>query len=137
MIAGAVFFDTEFEFDDGDTGRKLFVVLGSHNAISVVAKTTSKQHGRGVAFGCQPGDRFHNFYLPVHQCDLNVNTWIRLDEFYELNANQLLQKKFSRVVHHVCDLSAAITTDLIQCALISDDITAAQEQIIKTAAGLP
>lgn len=131
MIPGTVFFDSEFEFADGANGKKLFVVIGSHNSISVVAKTTSKQHGRGVTFGCQPTDRFHNFYLPKNCCYLSVCTWVCLDEFYELKADQLLQKKFTNEIRHICDLPSEITSQLIDCALVSDDITLAQEDIIK------
>jgi hypothetical protein len=63
-----VFFDEDFQFHDGQTGEKLFLVLGTVGAASLVAKTTSKQHGRGLVFGCQPKDRFHNFYLPPGSC---------------------------------------------------------------------
>jgi hypothetical protein len=52
MNPGEVYFDRSFAFHDGTTGEKLFVVLGTANGVSVVAKTTSKQHGRGTVYGC-------------------------------------------------------------------------------------
>jgi hypothetical protein len=63
---GSIFFDEDFKFHDGQAGEKVFLVLGTLGAVSLVAKTT--QHGRGVSFGCQPKDRFHNFYLPPGSC---------------------------------------------------------------------
>lgn len=126
-----MFFDSSFVFADGEVGKKLFVVIGSQNSISVVVKTTSKQHGRGVDFGCQPKDRLHNFYLPKNSCYLSECTWVCLDEFYEAKANELLQKKFTSEIRHICDLPNEITQQLIECALISDDITANQEAIIR------
>jgi len=128
---GAVFFDRDFAFHDGESGEKLFVVLGTVNDVSVVTKTTSKQHGRGTQYGCQPTDRFHNYYLPPGSCYLKTNTWICLDEFYELNAKIMLKKRFDGVVNHICDLSPKIIRGIQECALISDDLSSAQEGIIK------
>jgi len=75
---GSVFFDEEFAFHDGESGEKLFLVLGTVATISVVAKTTSRQNGRGTVFGCQPSDRFHNFFLPPRSCYFKKPTWICL-----------------------------------------------------------
>jgi hypothetical protein len=105
---GSIFFDEDFQFHDGQTGEKLFLVLGTLGSVSLVAKTTSKQHGRGLVFGCQPKDRFHNFYLPPRSCYLKASTWICLDEFYELEHKVMLQKRFNGKVKPVCDLSPAL-----------------------------
>lgn len=130
MIAGSVFFDTDFHFHDGESGEKLFVILGSQHGVSVVAKTTSNTYGKGITYGCQPNDRFHNFHLPVNACYLKKNTWVCLDEFYELNDSVLLTKRFSGIVRHICDLSPSITIELQDCALLSQDITARQSDIV-------
>ncbi|MET0100806.1 MAG: hypothetical protein ABW078_03660 [Sedimenticola sp.] len=131
MIPGAVFFDTDFHFHDGQDGEKLFVVLGSNDGITVVSKTTSKQNGRGTTFGCQQADRFQNFYLPKGSCHLRTCTWICLDEFYEFNATQLLQKRFSGTVNHICDLPHEMISSLQECAVESLDISSFQEGIIR------
>lgn len=131
MNPGSIFFDTDFHFHDGENGEKLFVVLGSERGVSVVAKTTSQAYGKGISYGCQPNDRFHNFYLPVNSCYLKKNTWICLNEFYELKQTDLLQKRFSGVVNHICDLTEQIAREVQDCALLSEDITARQEQIVK------
>ena len=131
MNPGSVFFDESFVFHDGKTGEKLFIVLGSVNNISVVAKTTSKQHGRGNSFGCQPRDRFHNFYLPPNSCYLKGNTWVCLDEFYELNAKIVLQKRFDGHIKPVCVLENTITRAIQDCAILSLDISSAQIGIVQ------
>lgn len=131
MNAGSVFFDKDFHFHDGETGEKLFVVLGWDAGLAVVAKTTSQQHGRGLTFGCQPSDRFHNFYLPTNSCYLKKCTWVCLDEFYELNSNEVLQKRFSGLINPVCTLEQAMTQQIQQCALESLDLTGKQEEIIR------
>jgi hypothetical protein len=131
MIHGSVFFDTKFVFNDGETGEKLFVVLGSSGLLYIVAKTTSRQNGRNVQYGCQPRDRFHNFFLPKGCCYLSKNTWICLDEFYELKAQHVLKKSIDGEIKPVCTLEKHLRA-LQDCALQSLDITPAQAAIIKS-----
>lgn len=85
MTPGSILFDKKFSFHDGEVGEKLFVILGTVNGTYVVAKTTTQPHGRGNDYGCQPKDRFPNFYLPKGACHLKESTWICLDEFYEFS----------------------------------------------------
>lgn len=131
MNPGSVFFDEEFAFHDGESGEKLFVVLGTVDHISVVAKTTSQQHGRGTVFGCQPKDRFHNFYLPPKSSYLKGSTWVCLNEFYDLEAKKVLKKHYDGKIKHICDLVPAFIRAIQDCALVSDDISAAQIAVVK------
>lgn len=131
MIPGSVFFDRNFAFHDGESGEKLFVVLGWDSGIAVVSKTTSQQHSRGITFGCQPNDRFHNFYLPKNSCYFRRCTWVCLNEFYELNANEVLQKRFAGIINPVCTLENNMIRKIQSCALESMDISGKQEEIIQ------
>lgn len=130
MIHGSVFFDTNFKFNDGETGEKLFVVLGSSGLLYIVAKTTSKQHGRNVQYGCQPADRFNNFFLPRGSCYLSKNTWICLDEFYELRAQHVIKKSIDGEIKQICTLDQHLRA-IQDCALKSLDITPTQAAVIK------
>jgi len=132
MNPGSVFFDTAFVFNDGETGEKLFVVLGAEKGTVVVAKTTSQAYGKGINYGCQPNDRFHNFFLPQNSCYLKKSTWVCLNEFYELNQSELFQKKFSGIVRHMFDISPAITREIQDCALQSEDISLRQEGLVSS-----
>ncbi|RYG65825.1 hypothetical protein EON80_16600 [bacterium] len=131
MTPGSVFFDEDFHFHDGESGEKLFVVLGSNQSVTVVAKTTSIQHGRGVTFGCQPLDRFQNFFLPPGCCYLKKGSWVCLNEFYDLNAVRMLQKRFNGKVKPVCTLEDSLIRLIQDCALESIDISKAQEEAIR------
>lgn len=131
MNPGSVFFDTDFSFHDGVSGEKLFVVLGASADVSVVAKTTSIQHGRGVTYGCQPKDRFHNFFIPPQATYLKKGTWVCLDEFYELQAKKALQKSFDGKIKPVCVFAEAIIRGIQECALESDDVSEAQADLIR------
>lgn len=130
MTPGSVLFDTEFAFQDGETGEKLFVVLGISEGVYLVAKTTTKQHGRGTEYGCQPKDRFHNFFLPKGCCYLKASTWVCLDEFYELSAAQLVKKGLNGIVKPVCTVGEHLKA-LQNCALASLDITNAQSAMVR------
>ena len=130
MNPGSVFFDEDFHFHDGETGEKLFVVLGTGASVSVIAKTTSKQKGRGTAYGCQPNDRFHNFYLPPGCCYLKKSTWVCLNEFHEINATTALQKRFSGKIKPVCTLGDRLAREIQDCALLSADISNSQIAIV-------
>jgi len=131
MNPGSIFFDRNFAFNDGESGEKLFVILGTSSGVTVAAKTTSRNYGKGITYGCQPNDRFHNFYLPQNACYLKKATWVCLDDFYEFNDSQLLQKRFSGVVNHVCDLEPSIIREVQDCALQGLDLSPAQLSIIK------
>jgi hypothetical protein len=127
---GSVFFDENFAFHDGVSGEKLFIVLGTIGSTSVAAKTTSQQHGRGTVFGCQPTDRFHNFFLPPKVCYLKKETWVCLDELYELNPALMLKKRFSGQIKHICDIEDKILRLIQDCALVGLDISPLQTEII-------
>lgn len=126
-----MFFDEEFAFHDGESGEKLFIVLGTVGAVSVVAKTTSRQHGRGMIFGCQPTDRFHNFFIPPGACALKKTTWVCLDEFYELKPTAMLMKALDGKVKPACTVENGLLRLVQDCALLSLDITDAQAEVIK------
>lgn len=130
MNPGSIFFDEEFAFHDGESGEKLFVVLGTKGAVSVVAKTTSVQHGRGVTFGCQPTDRFHNFFIPPKATYLKKQTWVCLNEFYDLDTKVVLKKRFDNKIKPVCTLVDEIIRKIQDCALLSEDISSQQSSII-------
>ncbi|MDR3493361.1 MAG: hypothetical protein P4L82_02060 [Ancalomicrobiaceae bacterium] len=132
MNPGSIFFDEDFAFHDGESGEKLFLVVGTVGPVSVVTKTTSQQHGRGVIFGCQPSDRFHNFFLPPGSCYLKKATWVCLDEFYELSPTKMLKKAYDGKVKPVCTIDNTMLRLVQDCALISLDISPAQSNIIKT-----
>lgn len=129
MVPGSVFFDKDFHFHDGESGEKLFVALGNQNGRYLVAKTTSRQHGRGTVYGCQ-NDRFFNFFLPPGCCHLKKATWVCLDEFYELSAAELIQKNFSGTLNAICTLDEQIFQQLLDCVNRSEDISDAQLNLI-------
>jgi hypothetical protein len=114
-------------------GRKILVALGTEKGVTVLAKTTSKGTRFGLEYGCQAKKRFPCFYLPGNSCVLNRPTWICLDEFYEFNDALLTQRHFSGRVRHLGVLPHEVTEQLLECALVCEDITGAQASIVRFA----
>lgn len=131
MTPGTIFIDQNFVFHDGEVGNKILVSLGAKSGVIVIAKATSQGHRYNSVFGCQVYDRYPNFHLVQHCCVLSKPTWICLHEFYEFSAAALVKKHFAGETKLIGNLPDHITVDLIACALSSQDITAAQEEILK------
>ncbi|MGU3665056.1 hypothetical protein ACLBX9_12825 [Methylobacterium sp. A49B] len=130
MTPGSVFFHEEFEFHDGESGEKLFVVLGNIGDIAIVAKTTSRQKGKGTVYGCQPKDRLHNFFIPPNVTYLKKTTWICLNEFYEIDIKEALRLRVKGTIKPVCTFKDAIIREIQDCALESEDISRAQHAAV-------
>lgn len=133
MTPGTLLSDIAFKFHDGGTGNKILVVLGAISGIAVLVKTTSKGGRYALSFGCQAKNRFPCFHLPKNSCCLTKPTWVCLDEFYETNYNQLLQNHFTGKIDRIGKLPDEIVEQLLECALICDDITKAQTDIVRDA----
>jgi hypothetical protein len=96
MIPGTLLVDEHFRFSDGNIGKKILVVLNDGGVgYYIVVKTTSKDSHKGLNYGCQTQNRYPNFFLPQNSCCLKKDTWIGLDEFFELTTAKLLAKHFS------------------------------------------
>lgn len=66
-------------------------------------------------------------------CCLKKPTWACLDEYYEFKDSELLQRHFSGDINRIGALTDAITIELMECALRSDDISPRQSNIVQTA----
>lgn len=131
MTPGTILFDKDFKFSDGATARKLLVVLNDAAcAYYVIVKLTSQRHDKGATLGCQPRDRFQNFYLPQGTCVLSKNSWVMLDEFYETDPNKLFQLKLKGQLEVIGGLDEATTKALLVCAIESLDISDRHAQVL-------
>jgi hypothetical protein len=132
MTPGQFFFDSDFQFRDGEIGRKIFVVLSDGGCgYYVVAKTTSRGRLYRNDYGCQSGNRFPCFFLPQGSCCLRESTWICLDEFYEFDRRELLQKHFTGTVNRLGALKEEMTLDVVTCAINCPDVTTQQESVLQ------
>ena len=110
-LTGYVYFDPNFQFPDGPTGEKLFVVLGESlkkkNCV-VVARTTSKAKS-DEKYGCFPEADPHCFFLPAAETSLHEDTWVLFDYVvtYEISDFDRWNRK--------TELTISQTKDLLNC----------------------
>lgn len=133
MTPGTLFFDPHFRFHDGEEGKKILITMGALQGVTLVVKTTSQNRRFRNDYGCQADCRYPNFHLTKGCCCLPKSTWVCLDEFYEFKGTDLLQKHFSGDIHRIGQLTDAITMELMECALKSDDISPRQSKIVESA----
>lgn len=131
MTPGTILFHKNFVFADGASADKYLVVLASAPSHVLVAKTTSKGTRYRIDHGCQAGSYFAAFLLTQGCCCLPKNTWICLNEFYELNLTQVQGKVIDGAIRQYGLLAPELTKDVQVCASQTDDITSAQECLIR------
>ena len=132
MTPGSILYDQQFVFRDKTIGNKLLIVLNdSSSSVYVIVKTTSKQKHKNKKSWCQANDKPPNFFLPKGSCWFDIDTWIELNEFFEIDLNSILNKKLKGILRHCDSLPKDILKDLLICAINCDDITEAQIQILQ------
>jgi hypothetical protein len=132
MQAGSVLLDSKFEFSDGTTGQKIFVVLTDITDDEViVVKTTSNSIHKCNIFGCNHDDRYPNFFLPLSSCHFVMNTWIMLDEYFSFSATDLVQKISDIEIEQKFVMSEKNFTLLLECCIDSEDISGNQAIILQ------
>jgi len=117
-LSGYVYFKKDFEFSNGEIGRKLFVVMCDSTLDDdyvLVARTTS-QLKTPVEEACFNNQHPPCFCYPVHATDFKKDTWIVFDYIVEID------KKFFENLDRKLDLTIRQTRDLLLCAADSEYI---------------
>lgn len=132
MVPGTILFDPIFRFHDGNTGKKLFVVLNDgRNGSFITVKTTSNDSRYTFVYGCQILGRYPHFYLPKSSCCLDDHTWLCLDEFYEFDADQLFQRVTDTRINRIGVLLVDILREILSCVTSCEDISEVQADDIR------
>ena len=120
MNLGTILHDGEFQYDDGTTGNKLAIIVSNFGKNFLAVKTTSQQHRKSKARGCQINDKPPNYFLPKNSTWFKEDTWIQVDEIFELDFNILSSKNEGKASPPV--LSQTVMKELLECALQSEEI---------------
>lgn len=115
--SGDIFFDANFRYSDGTSGKKLLVLLNNpgpeDNCLFV--KTTSQQKKKPDTQGCI--DTYHKvFHLPPHQDFFNEPTWIQLDDHFHFR-----QEHVNAKLKHCGCLQKKTISSVIACFMKIND----------------
>lgn len=114
---GEILFYTDYVFEDGSKGDKLFVVLNVADIKSpcLVLKTTSQsERYEGVGKGCDPKKKV--FFVPRdwENC-FELDTYIQLPEIIPISTEELLKGALSKNIRVINCLSADCFAQLKNC----------------------
>ena len=131
MTPGTILFHKNFVFADGASADKFLVVLAATDYEILVAKTTSQGRNYRIDHGCQAGNYFPAFLLTVGCCCLSKNSWVCLGDYYELEKQKVFDGAVGGAIRVFGMLTEELTRDVQVCAVNTDDISAAQEALIR------
>lgn len=115
--AGEILDYSDYVFEDGSKGDKLFIVLNAADTDlpSLVLKTTSQSRRyEGVVQGCNPQKRV--FFVPADwgRC-FELDTYIQLPEILEISTEELLQGALRKKIRIIGSLSVDCFAQLKNC----------------------
>jgi hypothetical protein len=122
MKSGTIIYDTKFQFADGSTLDKLIIIVAELGNDFLAVKTTTRQRHMNNTSGCQINDKPPNFYIPAHASWFNKDTWVELDEIFEIDSTLLNIKLRDRVAAKRGAVSDDLLKQILDCALQSQDI---------------
>jgi len=123
MDKGTILFHRALEFKDGETGKKLLIILNTpqNSEPFLCCKTTSRQKYGLDKEGCHSNK---NIYVlnPVKNC-FQIRTWVQFHEIYEFNHKLFLQEHFNGSLDIKSTLPVDIINAIVNCVKKSDDIS--------------
>jgi len=131
MIKGTVFCHINLTFKNGDTGKKLLVVLNNQSGSDpfLCCKTTSQKRYDLDREGCYSEK---NVFV-INQAPFNVKTWIQFDLYsiFEFTSVELLKLKFNEEVKVIGCIATNYINGIVNCYRKSDDISAYHIDLLK------
>lgn len=114
---GQILYYKDFQFEDGSSTDKLFVILyvSDINSPCLVLKTTSQsKRYAGVKEGCNPQKKV--FFIPVdwREC-FPLDTYIQLPQIIEIPAAEIFAGTLSKRIYVKNALSAGCFAQLNNC----------------------
>lgn len=131
MKKGTVFLHKNYQFPDGGTADKFFIIINNPgpNAPFLTCKTTSKQDSRPVNEGCH---YLKNVYVLRENDDFfKLRTWVQFYTLYRFNHKELMKKDHSGEVIKMAELRPQTTSAIVNCVKKSEDITFYDLELLK------
>lgn len=127
---GAVLHWEKFEFEDGTTQDKFFVVLGAkpnHDCLLVIA--TSQRRRRSYQAGCHAKESY--FHIPGGRKDFfRDDTWLLLMECKTLRLAEVVKLARNETLETVATLREQLANAIRNCLKRSEDVSQVQLSLL-------
>lgn len=123
MHKGTIFYHKAFQFQNGEIGKKLLIILNmpQKDEPYLCCKTTSKQQFNIDKEGCHSNK---NIYVLNPNTDwFKEKTWIQFHELYEFEASKFLQAHFKGELEIKGELKGQTISAIINCIKRSEDVS--------------
>ena len=130
QIRGAIYYHPSFEFTNGETGKKLIILLNTpaKKEPYIFVKTTSQQKDKPLSPGCIK--KRNLYFIPAGKSFFQENTWIELYERYVMMPEDVDKNKDMKVIG---SLDSKTVDKIINClfAAQDDDIPMTQRKLLR------
>ena len=131
-IAGTLFRYPNYVFPDGAQRDKYILLMGQiPGGDWIVARTTSRAHGRPQEPRCHHGNPYPSFFLGKADGILPLDTWLVLDRLDDHDSLEFQVRVINGLVIEVGPIPSALFCDALACAAGADDTSRAQERAMK------
>lgn len=124
MQSGTIIYWPNFQFSDGGSADKYFVLLNapvSFNDLLIFCKTTSRKKDKIEREGCIP--ELSLFMIKGGKEHFPVDTWLQFYELYEFSPKELLVAKFGKGVEREGVLSDLTMRQIRNCLKRCQDVS--------------
>lgn len=123
MDKGTILFHRALEFKDGETGKKLLIILNAPQSSEpfLCCKTTSKQKFDLDKEGCHSSKNI--YVLNPAKNTFPLKTWVQFHEIYEFENKSFLSHHFKGNIDIKGNLPTNIVNAIVNCIKKSDDIS--------------
>lgn len=130
QIRGAIYYHPSFKFTNGETGKKLIILLNTpaKKEPYIFVKTTSQQKDKPLSPGCIKKRSL--YFIPAGKSFFQENTWIELYERYVMMPEDVDKNKDMKVIG---SLDSKTVDKIINClfAAQDDDIPMTQRKLLR------
>ncbi len=130
---GAILYHTNFKFKNGETGKKLLVLLNNPKGYEpyLFVKTTSQPKNKPEQEGCNIREGL--FYIRANTNFFKEDTWIQLYEIYEFDAVSVIKDGIDKYLTVINQLSEQSFNEIRNCIKALSDVSAYHKKLIGTA----
>ncbi|MCK5493834.1 MAG: hypothetical protein KAJ14_12055 [Candidatus Omnitrophica bacterium] len=126
-----VFYCPRFKFYDGETGKKLLLVLNepSEGQPYLIVLVTSQQKNRKDVPGCYHKEGY--YFIKENETWFSENTWLLFRPIYAFDFAKVLTESFSNNLTYKDQITEDFYIKILNCMLNSKDVKRLYKQILK------